>query len=480
MFLVALQPALLGRLAAAATRTEPFDTPPVTWEGVNNRSTNFPVRTVKQDFGYNPSGRRIEEKAGEAGGSVTPAGEAAYYGYRPPKPLSLDTKLSASGKILVVPGPNHFLLGFFNATALNEWRTPNTLVVRVNGRGEGFHCHLEFCSSRWRSDAGVIGEIVPGKSIAAKMLPAGKVYAWRLEYDPNGGDDGGLVTLTLGSETATCKISKEHRADGCSFTHFGLLPVLKAWDDPGVVWINDVTVNGKHLNFASDPGWDGFNNRRTYQTTNTRPRFDFGWSPTHYAGGKSAGEIGGLIFRGDCRDRRRMAAYGDKLSMLTLNSALYATGKVCMLRGVSDSTASIGFYHSEFSLSQNPSQDHSTPNDFLGVNIEGPSSEGFFFYPVYRAHGDLGNAFNYRASNGLCIYPDGKSHTWALRYDPSAGEGRGRITLSLDERSCELFLEPGAKKMGTSFDRFGICTPWIDGNSVTAYFDDLEYTFAPN
>jgi hypothetical protein len=30
--------------------------------------------------------------------------------------------------------------------------------------------------------------------------------------------------------------------------------------------------------------------------------------------------------------------------------------------------------------------------------------------------------------------------------------------------------------MGASFDRFGICTPWIDGNSVTVFFDDVTYT----
>ena len=74
------------------------------------------------------------------------------------------------------------------------------------------------------------------------------------------------------------------------------------------------------------------------------------------------------------------------------------------------------------------------------------------------------------------IYPDGKVHEWVLEYDQEQANGRGRISVSLDGQSCVLELAPRAKEISASFDRFGICTPWIDGNSVTAYFDDLEYT----
>jgi hypothetical protein len=171
-----------------------------------------------------------------------------------------------------------------------------------------------------------------------------------------------------------------------------------------------------------------------------------------------------------------MAAYGDKLSLLTLNTKLYARGKLAMTRGVTDSTASIGFYHSKFSLSENPAQDQSIPMDFLGINIEGPSSEGFFFYPVYRVHGEVAGANPCRKDRPLRIYADGKSHDWVLLYDPTAADSRGRITVTLDSQSCALELAAAAKGTGASFDRFGICTPWIDGNSVTAFFDDLEYT----
>src|SRR3989475_8781849 len=196
IFLVVGQAVLWDWPAKAATREEHFDQEPASWEGINNRNTNFPARKVTQDFGFEADSRHISERPGEIGGTINPAGEAAYYGYRLPRPLSLDDPLSASGKILVMPGKGHFLLGFFNAGTLNEWRTPNTLVVRINGRGENFHCHLELCTSRWRGDAGLISEVVRGR-VAAKPIPSGHVYDCQLAYDPNGANGHGLITFSL-------------------------------------------------------------------------------------------------------------------------------------------------------------------------------------------------------------------------------------------------------------------------------------------
>lgn len=33
------------------------------------------------------------------------------------------------------------------------------------------------------------------------------------------------------------------------------------------------------------------------------------------------------------------------------------------------------------------------------------------------------------------------------------------------------------RNKGTRFDRFGLVTTWIDGNSQTIYLDDLKYTW---
>jgi hypothetical protein len=122
----------------------------------------------------------------------------------------------------------------FSPRTVTQWRTPNSLVVRVNARGEGAHYHVEYCTSQWQAGAGVIGEIVPGQRIDARMVPSDKPHLWTLEYDPQAAEGRGVLTLTLDGVTARCEFEREHRADGATFTHFGLLPVLKSWElEPG-------------------------------------------------------------------------------------------------------------------------------------------------------------------------------------------------------------------------------------------------------
>src|SRR5215208_4012963 len=163
----------------AATRFEAFDREPPNWEGVNHRNKYFESRTVIQDFGYSAATSHAGGERGEAGGRINPAGEAAYYGYRLPAALTLESPMFAEGRLRVAKGSSHFLLGFFNTNTMNEWRTPNTLVARINGRGDTFHCHLEYCTSQWRAEAGVIGEIVRGQRVAANNIPSGEALQWK-------------------------------------------------------------------------------------------------------------------------------------------------------------------------------------------------------------------------------------------------------------------------------------------------------------
>ncbi len=454
-------------------RTEHFDRDPE-WEAVNNRPVGAKPREVKQDFGWSPTSHAGRDK-GEIGGLVTPAAETAYYGRKIPR-RTLNDRLSASGVITCPDRQFHLLIGFFNSSTLNEWRTPNTIVLRLLGRGDHFYGFLEYCTQRWRAGGDsprgfTAKDPETGKQAAIKFPSGNALHTWSIEYDPAGANGAAAITAVIDGQTAVCNLEVGHRADGASFDHFGLLPIFKSVDGGGHVWLDDVTVDGVKDTFDRDPHWDEYRNRRTYVSADVRPWFDFGFSPTIFAGGKAPGELGGLIFRGDGRYREKMAWYADRIGPLSLEKPLRASGRICMRRGVSDSTTLLGFFNSKTSTAIYDAQDTGFPDDFLGIAIEGPSSEGFFVYPACRTGRQARSNYGDRTINR--IYPDGNSHDWQLEYSPT---GNGTVRVTLDKQSLTLDLDPPHKSANSRFDRFGLITTRIDGNAQRVYFDDLTYT----
>lgn len=460
--------------AAAEQRIEHFDRDPG-WDGLNNRST-METRTIAQDFGYSATDHGGWGE-GEVGGTIYPDGLPAYYA-KAIEPRNLDEAFSVSGALVVEPGAGNTLIGFFNHKTINEWRTPNAIVMRLNGRGETFHVHVEYATSRWRACAGIVGryDAETDRNFAVEV-PSRGVHTWSLSYDPEGNDGNGLITLVFDDITAECPIAPGHKADGITVDRVGILNVNKSWDSPGTLWINNLTIDGKDELFTDDPQWDALNNRKTYETEEIRPRFNFGYSETNLAGGAAPGEIGGLFFRGDCRYPETLAYYGGRVEGLDLTKPLHAKGKVALHRGVTDSTTLFGFFHHEHSVFVHDSQKTGTPRDVLGFHIEGPSRIGFNVYPVYRTDGEFQGVA--QGEDLPIIMPDGTSHDWTLDYDPQAADGNGEIVLTFDGKEARLALQPGAKEDGATFSRFGFVTPWIDGNGQRVYLDDLEYTCAP-
>jgi len=467
---------LLGvrNIGVAAERTEHFDKDPA-WHGHNNRATSPEPRTIRQDFGHSPTAH-AGGAPGEIGGFITPAGEAAYYAKEIPT-RTFNDSLTASGKFICAKGAFHVLLGFFNSATVNEWRTPNSIAIRLQGRGDFFYAYVEYCTGRWRAGAdspggfATIRDPTTGR-LQFKGFASDKVHQWSLRYDPTGHDGSGSITVTMDNETAICHLDPGQKADGATINRFGLLNVVKSADGGGELWLDDITVNGETESFASDPHWDEFRNRRTNLTQNVRPRFDFGYSATRHAGGKSPGEMGGLVFRGDGRYTNLMAFYGDRLESLTLAKPLKASGKVSLRRAVSDSDVLIGFFHAEHSLESGGTDAIGTPPDFLGVSIGGPSREGFMFAPTFRLH----NTERRTAGRGPYILPNGAAHDWTLEYTPAA-EGNGSITVTLDGERASLPLPREHSAMGAHFNRFGLITTHTDGNGQHIFFDDLTCTW---
>lgn len=471
--------------AGVTLKTERFDRDPG-WDGRNNRPAKPGTRPVSQDFGWSAT-RHAGGGAGEIGGSVTPAAEGAYYG-KAFAAKTFEEPITASGVFLVPKqgagetGVGNTLVGFFNADTLNEWRTPNTMALRINGRGDGLHVHVEYCTSRWRAGGEFLGDVdaKTGRK-QQRLLANGVPHPWSMRYDPAGNNGGGTVTTVVDGETLVMKLDAGHKADGARFNRFGILNVMKSADDRGSLWLDDLEINGDRHAFDRDPKWDARGNHARFDSANVRPQFDFGYSRTKFVSGKSEGEMGGLIFRGDERSAGTMAYYGDRIADLTLDHPLKASGKVTFRRGVTDSTSMIGFFHADGTMRVSAAQKSGFPENFLGGVIEGPSSQGFYFYPAYGTDREAETMDGFRSEprgpEPPHLYPDAKTHEWTLDYSPTAGIS-GRITVTLNGKTVSLDVRPEHRAIGAQFNRFGIVTTHIDGNGQVVFYDDLTYTVA--
>lgn len=481
---LALLPLVVAFLNPAAPvhdsteRIERFDRDPG-WDGRNNRAAEPRARHVRQDFGYRRTSH-FGGAPGEIGGFVTPDAEPAYYGKRI-KLHTLVQGFSASGRFAGASGKFHILLGFFNHATLNEWRTPNSAVVRLQGRGDHFYAYLEYCTSRWRaggdSPRGFVDSGSGGRRPAPlKFALTPVVHEWSLRYDPEGAGGRGALFATMDGIEAQCDLGDGHRSDGATFDRFGLLNVIKSADDPGEVYLENLSIDGVRQPLDRDPEWEGRGNRKEFDSVQVRPRFDFGYSPTHFAGGERAGEIGGTVYRGDGRYPARMAYYGGRIGQLSPAQPLHAEGRIALYRGVSDSTTLFGYFHAVDSTARSDDQSLSTPPAFLGIAVEGPSGEGFYVYPACRIGPD--QLARNRGPDLPRIYPDGRSHAWRLDYVPPAGTVPGTLTLTMDGMSARLPIDFRSVSSATRFDRFGFITTRIDGNGQRIYFDDLKFTSA--
>src|SRR5206468_10308857 len=142
----------------------------------------------RQDFGLSPTHHAGGRAPGEMGGVISPAAEPAYYARVIPKRTFAD-QLTASGVLACGEGPVHVLVGFFNAGTLNEWRTPNTIALRLSGRGDVFYDYVEYCTGRWRA-GGDSPRPFPternpqtGRARPKGSAAKGAVHRWSLRYD---------------------------------------------------------------------------------------------------------------------------------------------------------------------------------------------------------------------------------------------------------------------------------------------------------
>lgn len=166
-------------------------------------------------------------------------------------------------------GSGMALLGFFNADTAQEWRTRNSVVLRILGRGKTFFAYEEYDTQRWRAGSNrFTGPADKHRDAETGFGSGDTVHPWSLKYDPNGNNGGGTITATVDGQTAV-HLDPGHKLDGATFNRFGLLNVMKHAEDTAEIWIDNITVNGKKEDLTKDPVWEAFQNRREYETPAT-------------------------------------------------------------------------------------------------------------------------------------------------------------------------------------------------------------------
>jgi hypothetical protein len=441
------------------------------WESYRNRLLPDPPPRVRQDFGLRSTNFAKGKSPGEVGGWIQRSITPAYFA-KPISDKTLHDKLTASGTFAVThaEGGSGMLFGWFNDKS-RGWRTPNSLAFRIDGNGGKYWVFFEYGTRNWLTGGGGCFEGERYQTTKTKPFAAdGTVHRWSLSYDPNGSDNRGEVVFVLDGSEYRRPLEPGHKVDGADFNRFGMFN-QQITGDGLEVYFGDVSLNGEAVDLTKASDWSGENHDREFADRALRPLHDFAYFDTNRAGGRKKGEIGGIVWRDE-----QPAYYADRVGRLDLKRPLRASGKLAFTGAGSDSAVYIGWFDST-SKKNKTTPEHAEPQrNLLGIMIEGPSRIGHYVRPGYNTSTGKGIT----ADSGPIIRPDGKSHDWAIAYDPDQNEGDGRITVTFDSEKQALDLRPGDKEIGAAFDRFGILNCQSGGHYVEVYVDDLEYTVAAN
>jgi hypothetical protein len=441
-------------------RSEDFSTDPQ-WESYRSRLLPNPIPMTRQDFGWRNT-RHPDGTRGEIGGWIQRSLTPAWFAKKIPT-RTLNDKFFASGKFSVSrdDSSSGTLFGWFNETS-RGWRTPNSLVFRLDGNGGKYWVFYEYGTRHWLTAGGGCFEGDRYQTTPTKPFRAdGTEHTWQLSYDPEGAEGNGLMTLVLDGKAYPQPLVPGHKADGAEFNRFGVFNMQNTGSGMEVAF-RDLVLDGQLIDLSSDAGWEARGNKVEFADRHLRPFHDFGWMQTNRAGSKP-GEIGGVIWRDE-----KPAYYASQVGPLTLNDELFASGKISFHAAGSDSAVYLGWFDSRSKTNQVTVGQVPTPTNMFAILIEGPSRIGHYFRSEYRTARGIGAM----ADSGPIIRPDGRVHEWSIRYTPESGV----IAVRLDQEVQTFTVPAEHRKQSASFDRFGLFNLQAGGHFVDIALDDVTYT----
>jgi hypothetical protein len=431
------------------------------WESYRSRLLPNPLPITRQDFGWRDT-LQADGTRGEIGGwiqrALTPASFLKVIPTR-----TLNDRLSASGQFVVTrdDSSSGTLFGWFHETS-RGWRTPNSLVFRIDGNGGKYWVFYEYGTRHWLTGGGGCFEGDRYQTTLTRPFKTdGTTHTWSLDYEPAGANGNGLMTFVLDGKIYSLPLAAGHKADGGEFNRFGMMNVQTTGSGMEVRF-RDLKLGGQPFDLSSDTGWEARGNKVEFNDRHMRPFHDFGWMATGQAGGK-LGEMGGIIWRDE-----KPAYYATKIGPLTFEDELFASGRIAFNGAGSDSGVYLGWFNSNAKTNKATS-DHVQPQaGILAVLLEGPSRIGHYFRPAYataKGEGRIQDA-------GPIIRPDARVHQWSIHYRPNSGN----IEVRLDDEMTTMSVSAQHRKQGATFDRFGLFNMQVGGHFVDIALDELTYT----
>lgn len=162
--------------------------------------------------------------------------------------------------------------------------------------------------------------------------------------------------------------------------------------------------------------------------------------------------------------------YADDIGELTLDDSISFSGWINFVQGAVDGRMLIGYFNKAArSADVKGEYKGNPPHQFLGIELMDQTKIGYSFTAVCSPRQDV--SFEKR---GATFIPDRIKRPFSFFYDPNAASA-GRITVTLGEHQFTADLTSEQRKIGATFDRFGLLNPRKGGKYVDVYLNDLTY-----